>query len=201
MNESNKNSISSNRNSGGSKNAYDRPNMFFSKGQQNRITYSSTDDKYWLNDETPLTNSATLKVTPAKNNRSTIEFYYGNQKVASYNTSQTGKNSDEIEYYNYNTKRMSTGHGGVEIPNGILKGVTATDIRRLARFIVENTGSENQYWYGVANEGLFSIQNKVQATTKDINASANDTQALWDELFAPNLNYGGYGQDSDLNPW
>ena len=197
----NANNRSSNGKSGGSKQAYDRPNMFFSKGKQNRIAYSSTDDTYMLDDKTKLTDSKWLKVVPAKNNRSTIEFYYGNQKVASYNTSRTGKNSDMIEYYNYNTQRMNTGHGGVEIPNGVLKGVTATDIRRLARLITENPGSENQYWYGVANEGLFSIQNNVRATTKDINASANAMQDLWDELFVPNPNYGGYGQDSDLNPW
>ena len=139
----------------------------------------------------------TIKRSPK--NRNDISIYNGSKLIASYNASSNNK-SDGILYYDPSSRKYVARHGGVEL-NGVLEGLTATDIRNFARFVVDNPGSENQYTYGVSEGKLFSIQNSAQRVTKDLNASADAMQALWDELFAPNPNYGGYGQDSDLNPW
>ena len=102
--------------------------------------------------------------------------------------------------YDSSSNKYVARHGGAEL-NGVLEGLTASDIRNFARFVADNPGSENQYTYGVSGGKLFSIQNSAQRVTKDFNASADAMQALWNELFVPNPNYGGYGQDSNLNPW
>ena len=177
--------------------SYDRPNVYFSEGKVTGITKDSNGIFQINNQNMGSYTRLTIKRSPK--NRNDISIYNGNKLVASYNASSNNK-SDGIKYYDPSSHKYVARHGGAEL-SGVLEGLTATDIRNFARFVADNPGSENQYTYGVSEGKLFSIQNSAQRVTKDLNASADAMQALWDELFAPNLNYGGYGQDSDLNPW
>ena len=85
---------------------------------------------------------------------------------------------------------------------GIFEDVSAKDVRLMADAIVKNKGSENQYDYGITEDGvLYSVQNQAQRVTKDINSSAAILQSLWD---AAGYNTGvnnTYGQDGYLNVW
>lgn len=177
--------------------SYDRPNVYFSEGKVTDITKNS-EGVFQINNAN-MGSYTRLTIKRSPKNRNDISIYNGNKLVASYNASSNNK-SDGIKYYDPSSHKYVARHGGAEL-SGVLEGLTATDIRNFARFVADNPGSENQYTYGVSDGKLFSIQNSAQRVTKDLNASADAMQALWDELFAPNLNYGGYGQDSDLNPW
>ena len=128
-------------------------------------------------------------------------FYNPDDKNASYNASSSNK-SDKIRYYNPSSRKYEVRHGGAKL-EGSLDGLTATDIRNFARFVAENPGSENQYTYGITEDGqLFSVQNSAQRVTKDYNNSAAMMQALWGSIgYDTTPNYDSYDQNSDLDQW
>ena len=184
-------------NSGGTEYSYDRPNVYFSEGKTGQIT--KTSEGMFKIDDDEIEDYTRLTVRRSLSNPNDISIYHGNRLLASYNASSSNK-SDGIRYYNPETNKYVARHGGAEL-EGILKGLTAADIRNFARFVVENPGSENQYSYGITEDGqLFSIQNSAQRVTKDLDASAALLQSLWNEIgYNTGADYGTYGQDSDLN--
>ena len=183
--------------SGGTEYGYDRPNVYFSKSKTGQIT--KTSEGIFKIDDNEIKDYTRLTVRRSLSNPNDISIYHGNRLLASYNASSLNK-SDGIRYYNPETNKYVARHGGAEL-EGILEGLTAADIRNFARFVAENPGSENQYSYGITEDGqLFSIQNSAQRVTKDLDASAALLQSLWNEIgYNTGADYGTYGQDSDLN--
>lgn len=186
-------------NSGGTEYSYDRPNVYFSKSKTGQIT--KTSEGMFKIDDNEIKDYTRLTVRRSLSNPNDISIYHGNRLLASYNASSSNK-SDGIRYYNPETNKYIARHGGAEL-EGILEGLTAADIRNFARFVAENPGSENQYSYGITEDGqLFSIQNSAQRVTKGLDASAAMMQALWDDMgYSTGVDYGTYGQDTDLNLW
>ena len=147
-----------------------------------------------------IKNYTRLTIKRSPSNRNNIEIYKGNIMIASYNADISNKSSG-IVYFNPSSRRHEARHGDAPL-EGTLKGLTAGDIRNFARFIAENPGSENQYTYGVTEDGqLFSIQNTAQRVTKDLNESDALMQSLWaEEGFAPEGD-NTYEQNAYLSVW
>lgn len=185
--------------SGGTEYGYDRPNVYFSEAKTGQVTRTS-EGVLQINGKN-VKDYTRLTVKRSISNPNDISIYYGSRLLASYNASPSN-NSSGIRYYDPSSKKYVSRHGGAELA-GTLEGLTATDIRNFARFVAENPGSENQYSYGVTKDGqLFSVQNSAQRVTKGLDASAAMMQALWDDIgYSTGVDYGTYGQDTDLNLW
>lgn len=179
--------------------SYDRPNVYFSNNKIGQVTKTS-EGMFKIN-EKEIKDYTRLTVKRSTSNPNDVSIYNGNRLIASYNTSPSNK-SDRIKYYNSKTNKYIAVGGDTEL-EGILEGSTVADIRNLARFIAENPGSENQYSYGITEDGqLFSVQNSAQRVTKGLNTSAAMMQALWDAMgYNTGADSGTYGQDTDLNLW
>lgn len=192
----NKSSQTSNRST---EYSYDRPNVYFSKGKTNPVTRTSEGALQIggkdIEDYTMLT------IKRSTFNPSDISIYSGNKLIASYNASSSNR-SDGIKYWDSSSRKYVIRHGGVEL-NGVLEGLTATDIRNFTRFVADNPGSENQYSYGITKDGqLFSVQNSAQRVTKGLDASTAMLKALWSDMgYSTEVDHGTYGQDADLNLW
>ena len=115
---------------------------------------------------------------------------------------QFGQNGEGYNQYLDENNRAKTAHGNSKM-GGIFKGVSAKDLRLMADAIVKNKGSENQYDYGITEEGvLYSVQNQAQRVTKGYDASTITLQSLWDDIgYNTGADHGTYGQDADLNLW
>ena len=185
--------------SGSTEYSYDRPNVYFSKGKTNQVT-KTTEGSFQIEGK-DVNNYTTLIIRRSTNNPNDISIYNGSRLLASYNASSSNK-SDGIRYYNPSSRKYEVRHGGAKL-EGSLDGLTATDIRNFARFVAENPGSENQYTYGITEDGqLFSVQNSAQRVTKGLDASTAMLKALWSDMgYSTEVDYGTYGQDADLNPW
>ena len=105
-------------------------------------------------------------------------------------------------WYLDENNRPKAAHGD-DTMEGIFEDVSAKDVRLMADAIVKNKGSENQYDYGITEEGvLYSVQNQAQRVTKGLNDSATMLQSLWDDIgYNTEANSSTYGQDADLNLW
>lgn len=189
----------SKRGSGGTEYSYDRPNVAFSKGKTNQVTVTS-EGALKIGDEN-IEDYDILTVERSPYNPNDISIYSGGRLLASYNASPSNK-SDGIKYFEPSSRKYVIRHGGAEL-NGALKGLTATDIRKFARFVAKNPGSENQYSYGITKDGqLFSVQNSAQRVTKGLDASTAMLKALWSDMgYSTEVDHGTYGQDADLNLW
>lgn len=179
--------------------SYDRPNVAFSKGKTNQVTVTS-EGALKIGDKN-IEDYDILTVERSPYNPNDISIYSGGRLLASYNASPSNK-SDGIKYFEPSSRQYVIRHGGAEL-NGALKGLTATDIRKFARFVAKNPGSENQYSYGITKDGqLFSVQNSAQRVTKGLDNSAAMMQSLWADMgYSTGTDYGTYGQDGDLNVW
>lgn len=155
--------------------SYDRPNTAFKDGKPSRtVSVDEATGVFTINGKATTIRSE-LQVKHSKKNFNDIEIWKDGRKIASYNTNNTG---DGVLVYNPTTGKYNASHGGAKLW-GVLTGVTAADIRNLARHVAENPGSENQYSYGVTEDGeLYSIQNKAQRVTTDSQESADALSAL-----------------------
>ena len=189
----------SSRSSDGTEYGYDRPNVYFSKGKMSQITRTS-EGAFKLGNK-DIKDYTRLTIKRSTSNPSDISIYSGGRLLASYNASSSNK-SDGVKYYDPSSKKYVARHGGAALA-GTLEGLTATDIRNFARFVAENPGSENQYSYGITEDGeLFSVQNSVQRVTKGLNNSADLIQDLWKGIgYNTGYDYSTYGQDDDLSVW
>ena len=189
----------SSRSSDGTEYSYDRPNVYFSKGKMSQITRTS-EGAFKLGGK-DIKDYTRLTIKRSTSNPSDISIYSGGRLLASYNASSSNK-SDGVKYYDPSSKKYVARHGGAALA-GTLEGLTATDIRNFARFVAENPGSENQYSYGITEDGeLFSVQNSVQRVTKGLNNSADLIQDLWKGIgYNTGYDYSTYGQDDDLSVW
>lgn len=156
--------------------AYDRPNVAYSGGKTVTIvkntdgTYTAKgaiDNLIGSNSDLDLTNYNSLNV---KIEGTTVKIYYDGKELASYDTSTTNQ-KDEVTI----SDDVKDTEGNL---TGILEDVKLDDIKHLARRVVENPGSENQYIYGVKEGVLFSLQNEAQRVTKDINHSNDQLNLL-----------------------
>ena len=181
---------SSNRGSGSTAYAYDRPNVYFSKNKTGQITRSS-EGAFQINGKN-INDYTELTVKRSTSNPSDISIYHGNRLLASYNASFSN-NSSNIRYYDPSSKKYVSMPEGAKL-SGILEGQTTTDIMNLARFVAANPGSENQYSYGITEDGeLFSVQNSPQRVTKGLNNSTAMRQALLGDI--------GYSTEDNLDLW
>lgn len=179
--------------------SYDRSNRAYHKGKPLSVTINKDTNQISIDGEIKK-KRADLTVKFSKKNPKDVEFWYEGKKVASFNTARP-KGSDGVWYLGENNKSRAA-HGNATM-EGIFEGVSAKDVRLMADAIVKNKGSENQYDYGITEEGvLYSLQNQAQRVTKGLDASAAMLQALWDEIgYDAGADYGTYGQDKDLNLW
>ena len=185
--------------SGSTEYSYDRPNVYFSNGKTNPVTRTSEGALQIGGKD--IEDYTILTIKRSTSNPSDISIYSGNKLIASYDASSSNR-SDGIKYWDSSSRKYVIRHGGVEL-NGVLEGLTATDIRNFTRFVADNPGSENQYSYGITEDGqLFSVQNSAQRVTKGLDASTAMLKALWSDMgYSTEVDHGTYGQDADLNLW
>ena len=185
--------------SGSTEYSYDRPNVYFSKGKTNPVTRTSEGALQIGGKD--IEDYTILTIKRSTSNPSDISIYSGNKLIASYDASSSNR-SDGIKYWDSSSRKYVIRHGGAEL-NGALEGLTATDIRNFTRFVADNPGSENQYSYGITEDGqLFSVQNSAQRVTKGLDASTAMLKALWSDMgYSTEVDHGTYGQDADLNLW
>ena len=204
-NDNNKNNKNS-RNPGGNKGssnsvdyAYDRPDIAYYEGRPVSVI-KSKDTNQILIDGATQKKLADLAVRFSRTNPNDVEFWYEGKKVASFNTARPN-GMDGVWYLDKNN-RGKAAHGNSTM-GGIFKDVSAKDLRLMADAIVKNKGSENQYDYGITEEGvLYSVQNQAQRVTKGYDTSTITLQSLWDDIgYNTGADYGTYGQDADLNLW
>ena len=184
--------------SGGTEYSYDRSDTAYYEGNPISVIRSK-DTNQILIDGKEQDKRADLTVKFSRTNPNNVEFWYEGKKVASFNTARP-HGADGVWYLDKNN-RPRAAHGN-DTMEGIFEDVSAKDVRLMADAIVKNKGSENQYDYGITEDGvLYSVQNQAQRVTKDINSSAAILQSLWD---AAGYNTGvnnTYGQDGYLNVW
>ena len=181
------------RNPGGNKGgsnkvdyAYDRTNTAYQEGKPVSVVRNAEDNNILINGK-PQKRFADLAVKFSRTNPDDVEFWYEGKKVASFNTARP-KGADGVWYLDKNN-RSRAAHGN-DTMGGIFEDVSAKDVRLMADAIVKNKGSENQYDYGITDEGvLYSVQNHAQRVTKDINSAAELLQEL--------LYESGYGVDDN----
>ena len=190
---------SGSKGSEGTEYSYDRPDIAYHKGQPVSIIKSKDTNQILINGKAQE-KLAELTVRFSRTNPNDVEFWYEGKKVASFNTARPN-GMDGVWYLDKNN-RGKAAHGNSTM-GGIFKDVSAKDLRLMADAIVKNKGSENQYDYGITEEGvLYSIQNQAQRVTKGYDASTITLQSLWDDIgYNTGANYGTYGQDADLNLW
>lgn len=185
--------------SGSTEYSYDRPDIAYHKGQPVSIIKSKDTNQILINGKAQE-KLADLAVRFSRTNPNDVEFWYEGKKVASFNTARPN-GRDGVWYLDKNNRGKAA--YGNSTMGGIFKDVSAKDLRLMADAIVKNKGSENQYDYGITEDGvLYSVQNQAQRVTKDYNNSTTILQSLWDDIeYNTGANYGTYGQDADLNIW
>lgn len=164
--------------------SYDRSNRAYHNGKPRSVTRNKDTDQILIDGE-PKKKRADLTVKFSKKNPKDVEFWYEGKKVASFNTARpNGK--DGVWYLDeHNKPKSATGNARMR---GIFEDVSAKDVRLMADAIVQNKGSENQYDYGITNNGtLYSLQNQAQRVTKDLDQSAMLMQALWEDILREEL--------------
>ena len=179
--------------------SYDRSDTAYHEGQPVSVIRSK-DTNEILIDGKAQKKLADLTVKFSRTNPNDVEFWYEGKKVASFNTARPN-GTDGVWYLDENN-RPKAAHGD-DTMEGIFEDVSAKDVRLMADAIVKNKGSENQYDYGITEEGvLYSVQNQAQRVTKGLNDSATMLQSLWDDIgYNTEANSSTYGQDADLNLW
>ena len=189
---------SGSKGSGGTEYSYDRPDIAYYEGRPVSVI-KSKDTNQILIDGKAQEKLADLTVRFSRTNPNDVEFWYEGKKVASFNTARPN-GMDGVWYLDKNN-RGKAAHGNSTM-GGIFKDVSAKDLRLMADAIVKNKGSENQYDYGITEDGvLYSVQNQAQRVTKGYDASDDLLQSLWADIGYGTPNYGTYGQDADLNLW
>ena len=190
---------SGSKGSGDTEYSYDRPDIAYYGGRPVSVIKSKDTNQILIDGKTQE-KLADLAVRFSRTNPNDVEFWYEGKKVASFNTARPN-GMDGVWYLDKNN-RGKAAHGNSTM-GGIFKDVSAKDLRLMADAIVKNKGSENQYDYGITEEGvLYSVQNQAQRVTKGYDASTITLQSLWDDIgYNTGANYGTYGQDADLNLW